>query len=99
VRSLTSTNTPHSCGIKRTIPSATLGQEKLDSSSVPAPTTTAAEEVKVSRRVFQGEAMLLAILGTSALSGEAQALGFKKELKKKKIPIEQYSELGKRINY
>ena len=90
-RGLARAITPHSRSINRTCAHATSGQEKTtDSALVPTPT-----ELKVSRRAFQGEALLLALLGTTMQASEAQALGFKKELKKKKIPIEEYSELGK----
>lgn len=94
-RGFTRVITPHSRSINSTFAHATSGQEKTsDSAVVPTPTSPATE-LKVSRRAFQGEALLLALLGTSMQASEAQALGFKKELKKKKIPIEEYSELGK----
>jgi hypothetical protein len=89
LRSFGTVITPHSRSINRAISTAALGQER--NSAPPTPTTA----TKVSRRVFQGEALLLALLGMGIQSGEAQAIGFKKELKKKKIPIEDYSELGK----
>ena len=47
----------------------------------------------VSRRQVQAEALLLALLGASLQANPAQAVGFKKDLKKKKIPIEDYTEL------
>ncbi|KAG7672634.1 putative Peptidyl-prolyl cis-trans isomerase FKBP18, chloroplastic [Nannochloris sp. 'desiccata'] len=79
---------------------AASGQEIDAASSSPTtPTKIAAENPKVSRRAFQGEALLLALLCTTMKSGEAQAIGFKKELKKKKIPIEQYSELANGLKY
>lgn len=49
----------------------------------------------LTRRQVQAEALLLALIGAGLQAGPAQAVGFKKELKKKKIPIEEYSELRK----
>jgi len=101
LRSFPNAITSYCRSIDRTITAATSGQEKIDTVSS-SPTTTpaqiAADNLKVSRRAFQGEAILLALLSTIMHSGEAQAIGFKKELKKKKIPIEQYSSLGKTRN-
>jgi hypothetical protein len=103
LRSFTNTITSHCRNSHRTITVARSGREKVDSvSSSPSTTPTkvaaAADILKVSRRAFQGEALLLALLGTIIQSEEAQAIGFKKDLKKKKIPIEQYSTLGKTRN-
>lgn len=98
LRSVKNIITKHLRNVDRAITAAASGQEIDAASSSPTtPTKIAAENPKVSRRAFQGEALLLALLCTTMKSGEAQAIGFKKELKKKKIPIEQYSELGKKL--
>ena len=45
----------------------------------------------VSRR--EAEILLLSLIATALQADPAQALGFKKELKRRKIPLEEYSVL------
>ncbi len=71
---------------------------RTNRADVPRPAAAASEGspslVAVpTRRQAAGQALLLALLAAGLPAGPAQAIGFKKELKKKKIPVEDYTDL------
>lgn len=49
------------------------------------------------RAVVAWLATVLGTAGSLQIASEAKAIGFKKELKKKKISVEEYSSLGKEL--